>query len=212
MNRKPCFANNESDCMQVGHCIPECTETWEECEYGGKSATLGIWDRIRDQYDRQCNCLHSSMIMQQDIPQCDRCGRSYRRMAVEPNDDNSKDASIGVKHDANKPRMDLLPSGALIGAARVMTAGLEKYDPRNWERGLLWGSVYGAAQRHMTAFWNGEDIDPESGLSHLHHAQCCLMFLAEYQARPALFGRFDDRSHLPKEEAMVAAPVETVAD
>jgi hypothetical protein len=33
----------------------------------------------------------------------------------------------------------------------------------------------------MFAWWRGEDTDPETGLSHLAHAGCCLMFLMEYQ-------------------------------
>jgi hypothetical protein len=35
--------------------------------------------------------------------------------------------------------------------------------------------------RHLHAFNDGEDKDPESGLSHLAHASCCLMFLLEFE-------------------------------
>jgi hypothetical protein len=31
--------------------------------------------------------------------------------------------------------------------------------------------------RHLLAFWSGEETDPESGLPHLAHALCGLMFL-----------------------------------
>jgi dATP/dGTP diphosphohydrolase, N-terminal len=160
-------------------------------------------------YMQMCGCVDSSVTMLDNIPQCDGCGRPYVHVDSPMRNCEIEKEGVGIKHDASKPRMDLLPSGALIGAARVMTAGLAKYDPRNWECGLPWGKVYAAAQRHMTAFWDGEDNDPESGLPHLHHAQCCLMFLSEYQARPSIFGRFDDRSHLPKEETMVAASTAT---
>jgi len=54
---------------------------------------------------------------------------------------------------------------------------------RNWERGMGWGRVFGAAMRHLWAWWAGEDKDPETGLSHLAHALCCVMFLATYERR-----------------------------
>ena len=45
------------------------------------------------------------------------------------------------------------------------------------------GRVFGALMRHLWAWWAGETKDPETGISHLYHASCCLMFLAAYEAR-----------------------------
>jgi hypothetical protein len=39
--------------------------------------------------------------------------------------------------------------------------------------------------RHMWAWWRGEEKDPETGMSHLWHAACCVMFLIAYEARRA---------------------------
>ncbi len=48
-----------------------------------------------------------------------------------------------------------------------------------------------AAQRHLIAHYSGEDIDPESGLPHLAHASCCLMFLTNMAAtRPDMDDRY----------------------
>jgi len=55
-----------------------------------------------------------------------------------------------------------------------------KYAPHNWEKGIDYSRVYGALLRHMMAWWGGEDTDPETGLSHLHHAACCIMFLQHF--------------------------------
>jgi hypothetical protein len=65
--------------------------------------------------------------------------------------------------------------------ARVLAHGAEKYDPYNWCNGTRWGRCYRALLSHAWAWWRGEDTDPESGLSHLAHCICNLLFLMEYQ-------------------------------
>lgn len=86
-----------------------------------------------------------------------------------------------VKYDAGKARYDLLPPDALEALVAIYTSGAEKYGDRNWERGMGWGRVFGAAMRHLFAFWRGEDRDPESGQPHLAHAAWnCMTLLAYY--------------------------------
>lgn len=87
----------------------------------------------------------------------------------------------GVKHDTQKPRLDLIPTEAIVEIAKVLTFGAIKYDEWNWARGMKWSRVIGAAERHIGAFKGGEDIDPETGLSHIAHAACNLMFLLFYE-------------------------------
>ena len=84
------------------------------------------------------------------------------------------------KFDDTKPRMDLVPVSAIRALADVLTMGAKKHGERNWEKGLVWGEVYGAAMRHILAWWHGEDLDAESGLCHLKHALCRIAFLIEY--------------------------------
>lgn len=96
----------------------------------------------------------------------------------------------GHKHDSGKLRLDLIPPELLLDVAEVLSFGATKYGDRNWERGMYWGRVFGAAMRHLWAWWSGEDKDPETGLSHLAHALCCVMFLATYERRGA---GYDDR-------------------
>ena len=86
----------------------------------------------------------------------------------------------GLKFDGGKLRMDLLDVEALKGIAGILTFGANKYGDRNWEKGIKWNRVYGAAIRHLLAFWAGEDTDSESGLSHLDHAATNLMFLQRF--------------------------------
>lgn len=99
--------------------------------------------------------------------------------------------SKGKKFDQDKPRMDLLDTEALIQIAKVMGMGAKKYGDHNWRGGLAWSRVVGAAMRHLTAFNNGEDTDPESGLSHIAHLGCCAMFLLNYiKTHPEMDDRY----------------------
>lgn len=88
-----------------------------------------------------------------------------------------------IKHDTNKLPYDLLPSDAVEDVLAVLQFGAEKYSARNWELGMDWSRPFAALMRHMWAWWRGEDNDPESGLSHLAHAGCCIMFLLAYSKR-----------------------------
>lgn len=98
-------------------------------------------------------------------------------------------SDTGSKDDAEKARTDLLPVDALMEVAHVMTFGARKYAPHNW-KGLSVSRLYGAALRHLWAWWRGEDLDPETGRPHLAHAACCvLMVLDQALNRP----QYDDR-------------------
>lgn len=86
----------------------------------------------------------------------------------------------GVKFDGGKIRYDLIPVEALREVAKVYTMGAVKYADNNWRKGIAWGRIYAAVQRHLSAYWGGEDTDSESGLSHLAHAAWGMLTLLEY--------------------------------
>lgn len=56
----------------------------------------------------------------------------------------------------------------------------EKYPAWNWAKGMPWSVCFGCAMRHARAFLEGKEIDEESGLSHLAHYTCNLIFLSHY--------------------------------
>lgn len=87
-----------------------------------------------------------------------------------------------VKFDDGKVDWSLVPFEALEGMAQVLEFGAKKYDRWNWTTGggFKWTRILGSCLRHIFAFMRGEDNDPESGLSHISHAQCNLLFLAYY--------------------------------
>ena len=78
--------------------------------------------------------------------------------------------------------MNLVPFDSLESISDVLTFGAKKYAPDNWK--IVPDAVdrYEAALlRHFTAYKKGEMNDPETGLPHLSHAGCCLMFLIHFQ-------------------------------
>lgn len=87
-----------------------------------------------------------------------------------------------LKHDHGKPAFDLLPPRALADVSAVLGYGANKYAAHNWRKATRWGRYSAAALRHVFAWLSGEDLDKESGLPHLAHATCCLLFLLELQS------------------------------
>jgi hypothetical protein len=84
--------------------------------------------------------------------------------------DHPKHSTGAMREKLAAPRYDLMPSRIVNDAyARVAAFGALKYAPRNWEAGLPVVQVSGSLQRHLWAYLEGENLDPESGLSHLDH-------------------------------------------
>lgn len=87
----------------------------------------------------------------------------------------------GRKFDGNKLEYGLLPPIALKATVDVLTFGAQKYERDNWKKVPDSKRRYfDALQRHLWAWKEGEQYDPESGKHHLAHAMCCLMFLYEH--------------------------------
>ena len=91
--------------------------------------------------------------------------------------------TVFVKHDQQKPRFSLIPPDTIKGVMAVLEHGAAKYDADNWCKCTEPIRYYDAAMRHILAWKCGEKLDTESGLPHLHHALCCLIFLSELDGR-----------------------------
>ena len=78
-----------------------------------------------------------------------------------------EDAS-GARKEVKLARFDLIPTDFLQALAEHYGNGAAKYEDRNWERGYPYSLSYAALQRHVTAWWSGEDNDSEEGFGQSH--------------------------------------------
>ena len=87
-------------------------------------------------------------------------------------------AVVGVKYDTQKPRFSLLPLKPLMAVVEVLELGARKYAPDNWKKvENAQDRYFDALMRHMIAWKMGEKYDPETGLNHLAHAACSVLFM-----------------------------------
>lgn len=118
----------------------------------------------------------------------------------------------GKKLDDDKPRIDLVTPEFIEAVAEVMSFGAVKYTAHNWRGGINYSRCYAALLRHILAWQRGEDKDPESGLPHLAHAACSIMFLLTFESdgRKELDDRYNG-GPAPAPEGVVACACTDVA-
>lgn len=92
---------------------------------------------------------------------------------------NPKD-SIGIR----KAPMSTIPANVLAEMGVAMLEGSAKYGRHNYrEVGVRASVYYDAVLRHLFAWWEGEDIDPDSGISHVTKAMTALVVLRDSMIR-----------------------------
>lgn len=94
-------------------------------------------------------------------------------------DTNPKD-SVGIK----KAPLSTVSAPVLFEIGLAMLEGARKYGRHNYRVSGVRGSVYyDAFMRHVASWWEGEDIDQDSGLSHITKAMTCLVVLRDSMIR-----------------------------
>lgn len=107
-----------------------------------------------------------------------------------------KDLNNALKFDQNKTDWAILPFAAIEEIIKVLKFGEGKYARGNFATngGISYSRLVNALIRHTVSFARGEDNDPETGLSHMAHAGCCVVFLLHYITHKDEFTSNDDRS------------------
>lgn len=152
----------------------------------GNRCTPCFWARTQDKDPREWG---AKMVGKCEMPNCPFdvvtgslfCTAhqldSYVAPDVKP-DPSPKLAAI--KFDSEKLPLDLLPFEALEEITLVLQHGAKKYEAHNWRKGFMYSRPFAAILRHLFAYWKGEDLDKDSGLHHLAHAGCELLFLLSF--------------------------------
>lgn len=104
----------------------------------------------------------------------------------------------GLRFNSGKRKWSLVDWKSLEPMVEVLEFGAKKYDDWNWANGLKTTEVCESLLRHVFAYLNGEDNDPESGITHIGHIQCNAMFLS-YMAQNRK--DLDTRHNIKKNES-----------
>lgn len=94
-------------------------------------------------------------------------------------DVDSAAAREGIKYDQGKPDYSLLTRPMVESMIGALMHGEGKYGRGNFRNGFTNTRLVAAAMRHLMAYLDGEDNDPESGVSHLGHAQAAVAMLCD---------------------------------
>ena len=90
-----------------------------------------------------------------------------------------------------KAPMSTVSAAVIAEVGVAMLEGAAKYGRFNYRAvGVRASIYYDATMRHLMAWWEGEDIDPDSGMSHVTKALCTLAVLRDAQMQSMLT---DDR-------------------
>jgi hypothetical protein len=105
-----------------------------------------------------------------------------------------------MRFNAKKLPLSWVPGSLVKAVAAVLkvanTRPVNPYPAHNWRKGLNWAEVSESLERHILAWRDGEDIDPETNLRHTWHMACNVAFLIEFEERGL---GTDDRFVYPKE-------------
>lgn len=103
--------------------------------------------------------------------------------------------NTGDRHNSGKPEVSMVLEApeAIKGCARVLEFGKKKYSRGNWKKGLHYNGIVDSLMRHVIAFQNGENLDPETNLPHTDHIMCNALFLSQmFHTRKDMDDRNDD--------------------
>lgn len=113
------------------------------------------------------------------------CDRFKPKNSAEKTKESNPKYDAGIK----KAPLHCIPCGPIFELGLAMFEGSRKYGRHNYrDVGVRASVYYDASMGHIIDWWEGEDIDPDSGVHHLIKAMACLLVVRDSQ----LMGNFND--------------------
>lgn len=137
--------------------------------------TVAEYDRrLRDAVNATEKDAHiAAYLAMEEDPALDNLQPSVKRMAAGVSPEEAKAALAVNPKDligATKAPMSCVPASLTVNAAPVFALGAKKYGRYNWRDYPIQEKAYiEALERHLLAYKDGQELDPESGCSHLAH-------------------------------------------
>lgn len=178
--------------LQCRHCRPSSgpfSDWCVECGQPSVGFVVGVGDLCQEHLDERGEaCWPDEMdvpdAMEQLVEESEQLGlysMDFAHAEAQVAGLLSGETGDSRKLDYGKPRMDLIPSRPLIELAKVYQFGAAKYSDNGWRAGIEWHRVIAALYRHLAKYNGGEDIDPETGLSHMAAVAWNAFALLEYE-------------------------------
>ena len=110
-------------------------------------------------------------------------------ISIEENTTKTKETNPKYLEGIKKVPLHCIPTGPLFELGLAMLEGSRKYGRHNYRAiGVRASVYYDAATGHIINWWEGEDIDPDSGVHHLIKAMACLLVVRDSM----LMGNYND--------------------
>jgi hypothetical protein len=107
---------------------------------------------------------------------------------------------------SRKVPLHLVPRVAKHFLALALEDGARKYGPYNWRNaGITLSTYIAAAERHLDALWDGENVAPDSNIHHLAHAMACCAIALDAMTLGKLVDDRPPAGKSPKLQAEYAA-------
>ena len=88
-----------------------------------------------------------------------------------------------LRYNTGKPKWSLVHMHSLVPMIRVLEYGALKYAPFNWQKPMKRDELLDSMQRHMAALIDGNELDDESGLTHIGHIMANALFYSYHFVR-----------------------------
>lgn len=160
------LSRENNPCIKCGsiepcNCFPETKEVNAWCQNCGEP----VIETDGGDFLKTCSC-------NSNVP-----NSKIKNLISNVKDSNPKD-SVGIK----KVPFSTVPAPVIAEIGLAMLEGARKYRRHNYRAiGVRASVYYDAALRHLSSWWEGESIDPDSGLSHLVKAAACLVVVRDAQ-------------------------------